>query len=96
MYACIVHVLELFSAVLDTLFSHLQQVSFWVASPSLPLRIYGRNGKVSGIVHVHIINLTSLCILLTSSLCLLLVLAVEYVELFVLTTFTSYVALLRY
>ena len=27
----------------------LQQVSFWVASPSLPLRIFGKNGKVSSI-----------------------------------------------
>ncbi len=38
-------------------------MSFWVASPSLPLRIYGRNGKVgsdAGIyVHVHVTILTS-------------------------------------
>ena len=28
-------------------YSYLQQVSFWVASPSLPLRIYGKGGRVS-------------------------------------------------
>ena len=69
-HTCIVCVcVHSFSAVVTrgytctciVLCSYLQQVSFWVASPSLPLRIYGRNGKVSSDVgvHVHVTILTA-------------------------------------